>query len=270
MADLKKNFSLLIAYLLLIFSLDHIRIEGQQVIDFQIEFYWVVVAAIISILLIPVVRRMTIFRLLIFWGAIFLFVSLVFFSPVGFERVSITLISFIFLEVAVWVTYQLNQNLSAVETLVTGLASYSFPHRAQNLSMAEENIDTEFSRSRRHNRPLSLLMIKPEQIKENEEQLAYQQLRKDLLQHFAAARISQIITESARQTDLIIHDQETGVFMVICTETERENSTVLAERIKTNIAETMKATMKWSVASFPAEALTMEELVKIAQSRLTE
>jgi hypothetical protein len=155
-----------------------------------------------------------------------------------------------------------------VEALVRGLANHSYPNRTLSLDGAHRQIDTELSRSRRHGRPLTLLMVEPEKITGDELQLAYKELRQDLLQHFANARIGQLISESARSTDLIIEDERKDVFLVLCTDTERENSLTLGRRITTNISDRLKSRVKWSTASFPDDALTMDELIKVAKGRL--
>jgi hypothetical protein len=268
MADLKKNFSLLVIYLLMVFSLGHLPFEGERLIDFQIDFYVVMAAAIIVTLVAPGFRSLSIYSLLFFWGVISIVSSLLFFPPPGNLLGGLWLISFLFVEVGVWVVYHLSQSLDSVETLVQGLANRTYPNRSISINEAEERIDTEFSRSRRHNRPLTLLMVQPERITGDEQEPATFEMRKDLLQNFAYARIGQIIADSARQTDLIVHDSKEGIFFVLCAETEWESSHTLGERIRQNIMTQLKTSASWSAASFPKDAVTMDELIITAQGRL--
>jgi len=267
MADLRRNFSLLVIYLLLLFSLEFVHIENQPIFDFEIGFYWVMTAAIVLTLIVPWIRSLSIYSLLALWGGVFIVVSLLFLSRSENEFTKSTLVSFLFVEVAVWVAHQMSQTLDAVEALVRGLANHSYPNRTLSLNGSIQQIDTEFSRSRRHSRPLTLLLVQPEKITGDEQQLAYKELRQDLLQHFANARIGQLIAESARSTDLIIEDEKKGLFLVLCTETEREKSPTLGRRITNNITDKLKSRVKWGTASFPEDALTMDELIKVARGR---
>lgn len=269
MADLKKNFSLLIIYLLVVFSLGHLPFQGGQIIDFQIDFYVIMALAIIATLTLPGFRSLSIYTSLIFWGLISIVSSLLIFPPQGNESGSLWLISCLFIEVGVWVTHHLDQSLDSVETLMEGLANRTYPNRTINIKEAEERIDIEFSRSRRHNRPLTLLMVQPERIADDEQQVTLE-MRKDLLQNFLFARIGQIIAESARQTDLIIHDGEKRIFYILCAETEGEKSHILGERIRQNIMTQIKSKTAWSAASFPKDAVTMDELIRTAKGRLQE
>lgn len=269
MTDLKKNFSLLVIYLLVVFSLGHIPFQGETIIDFQIDFYVIMAVAIIVTLTIPGFRSLSIYTSLILWGLVSVVSSLLFFPPQGTGFGGLWLISCLFIEVAVWVTHHLNQSLDAVEALVQGLANRTYPNRTINIKEAEERIDIEFSRSRRYDRPLTLLMVQPERITNDEHQSALE-MRKDILQNFSYARIGQIIAESARQTDLIVHDANKGIFFVLCAETEGEKSHILGERIRQNIMTQIKSKTAWSAASFPKDAVTMDELIRTAQGRLQE
>jgi len=157
--------------------------------------------------------------------------------------------------------------LRSSESLLEGLASATYTNRTINLRQATERIDVEMTRSRRHHRPLSVLLFKSEEISSEENQKAYKMMRQDLLRHFVAARIGQIMTNELRQTDLIMRTPD-GYFVVLCAETTKENSSLLAKRIEEAVTKSMGASADWSVASFPDEALTFDELLNKAKANL--
>ncbi len=92
----------------------------------------------------------------------------------------------------------------------------------------------ELGRSRRYHRQLSLLIVQtsPENIETIKETL--KGLQHDLSSRLALARAAQAITDSIRQTDLLMRDH-LGRFLILCPETSSEQILLLGERIKVTI-----------------------------------
>ncbi|PWH11796.1 MAG: hypothetical protein DDG60_16605 [Anaerolineae bacterium] len=269
MNELRKNFILLVLYLLMIFSIGEVFDDFELIFQFPSHFYFLIVAVVALNLFVPRLSWMSVTTLLAFWAMVFAAIAYSYVRVNGMQYIQILAIEFILIEVAVWMSYQLNQHLRTAESLLDSLATATYNNRTLDLRQATERIEIEMTRSRRHHRPLSVILIKPEQISSNKDQQAYQLMREDLLRHFAAARIGQIMTNELRQTDLILRAPE-GHFIVLCAETNRENSTILAQRIEQIIRQTVGASVEWSVASFPDEALTFEELLNRAEANLAK
>lgn len=267
MSDLKKTFILLVLYLLMVFSLDELYIDYGAVFQFPSHFYFLIVAVVFTNLFVPRLSWMSVTTLLGFWAVVFFIFAYFYIQVNGVAYLQILGVEFIFIEVAVWISYHLNTQLKASESLMESLASATYTNRTINLRQATERIDVEMTRSRRHHRPLSVLLFKPEEISSEENQKAYKLMRQDLLKHFVAARIGQIMTNELRQTDLIMRTHD-GYFVILCAETTKENSSLLAKRIEESVTTSMSASAQWSVASFPDEALTFEELYNKAKANL--
>ena len=92
-------------------------------------------------------------------------------------------------------------------------------------------------------------------------------IQHDLLNRFTSARVGQIIDDRVRQTDLVMRDHR-GRFVVLCPETELENTILLAKRITQAIKERTNLHVLWGVAAFPEEALTFDDLLQKATERL--
>lgn len=267
MNELRTSFTLLALYLLALFAVGEVFDDYGLIFKFPTHFYFLLVAVVGVNLFVPRLSWMSVTALMGFWSLVFFVVAYLYVQVNGASTLQILGIEFILIQVAVWMSCNLNSQLRAVETLMENLASATYTNRTLDLRQAAERIKVEMTRSRRHHRPLSVILLKPEKMTSNEDQQAYKLMREDLLRHFAAARIGQIMTNEVRQTDLILRAPE-GHFIVLCTETPRESSIILAERLQEAIQKGIGASVAWSVASFPDEALTFEELLNKAQAEL--
>jgi hypothetical protein len=268
MKDLKSTFSLLLIYLLIVFAIAELPIFESFPFSFSPYFLLMMILATLATVLIPRFRWMKIYGLLAFWAVVMVVLS-VLSKPQTGANLQMLVFEFLFVEIAVWMAYELNRQIDAAEQAIENLAANTFPHRTFDMQKMGEQIDVELARSRRHHRPLTVLVIEPEKVTQDDRQKAYQVLRYNLLQHFTAASIGQIIAERARETDLIMRDRS-GRFVILCAETDRENSNVLAERVEDAIRDHMGASASWGAASFPDEALTFDELFQLAEDRLSE
>ena len=120
------------------------------------------------------------------------------------------ILEFILLEVGVWFSHQLAVQLSQAESVMDALALSAFPNRAHEIDAENERIKTEFTRSRRYRRPLSLVVIESESDDEKVSREMLRSIQQDLLNRFNTARIGQIIDDRIRQTDLVLRDHRAG------------------------------------------------------------
>jgi len=266
--ELKKTFVLLLMFILVIFALEQIKIGDKSFIYFPSHFYFLIVLAVITTVTVPNLRWMNFGTLMFFWGAIFVIIAYFYLLRQGMEYLQVSVVEAVFLAVAIWIAYQLNVQMAASESIMSALASSTYPNHTLELANATRPVDTEMNRARRHSRPLSLVIVSPENIEPDVNQKAYHVLREDMLRQFVHARIGQIIAAQARETDVITRDHD-GKFIVLCTETERDSAALMAKRIQATIAETMGANTTWSVAAFPEDALTFEDLVEKAKQGLS-
>jgi len=266
--ELKKTFVLLLMFILVIFALEQIKIGDKSFIYFPSHFYFLIVLAVITTVTVPNLRWMNFGTLMFFWGAIFVIIAYFYLLRQGMEYLQVSVVEGVFLAVAIWIAYQLNVQMAASESIMSALASSTYPNHTLELANATRPVDTEMNRARRHSRPLSLVIVSPENIEPDVNQKAYHVLREDMLRQFVHARIGQIIAAQARETDVITRDHD-GKFIVLCTETERDSAALMAKRIQATIAETMGANTTWSVAGFPEDALTFEDLVEKAKQGLS-
>jgi GGDEF domain-containing protein len=165
-------------------------------------------------------------------------------------------------------SFDVGRQIAQVAGLVRGLTARTYPNRTMDLAAAEDRISAELTRSRRYHHPLSLLLLEVGSFS-TRELAEHPALQRDILTELATAKVGQIINERARETDLIMRDEQ-GRFVILCPETTHENSVTLARRIEESVSTIMGTNILWGSAFFPSEALTFEDLVQRAERRLEE
>jgi GGDEF domain-containing protein len=270
MTNLKSSIAFLFFYLLLIFGVAQVNYIEQNIINFEPVFFVLIALAVLMGLYLPSITRLSIYAYLILWTMVYGVVWFVYWrflaQPSNFEVLAL---QFILVTISAGLSFDVGRHLEAMNTLFEGLSVTTYPNRTLEIQKAEDRISAELTRSRRYHHPLSLLIVELEKGKLKKQRENLQGLQDDLLQRFAIARVGQIISEKARETDLILRDRS-GRFVLLCPETNIESSTVFGERIRDAVSEDMDAKVLWSAASFPEEALTFEELVERAEQRLLE
>jgi hypothetical protein len=269
MTNLKRSFFGAAIYLAVIFVLGQADYADRPIINFANYFYVAVMVAMPLTLFFPSISRVSVFVPLGVWAGVYLVLLQTLdrrFST-NSKEFSIIVLEFILLEAGVWFTHQLALQISHAESIMDALALSAFPNRAHNIDSENQRIKIELTRSRRYNRPLSVVVIETESEDEKTTREMLRSVQQDLLSRFTSARVGQIIDDRIRQTDLVLRDQR-GRFIVLCPETELPNATLLAKRISEAIKERTSMGVLWGVAAFPEEALTFDDLLHKARERL--
>ena len=261
MSNLKRSLFWVTFYVAIIFLLGQLDFIGRPVINLASYFYILAFVIVPCVVLIPFVYRVPYFIAMIFWAIVYFVLNGVLdrslSAPSNVENV---LIEVILLELGVWISYRLAVDLANSESLVNIMAQSTFPNQAIDINSATHLIKTEFNRSRRYNRSLSLLAfyILPQDQELYEE--LFKSNRQDLLSRFSLARMGQVIDECIRQTDTLIRD-EGGHFIVLCPETDANSATMLGIRIHEALMEKTGRNVSWGMSTFPDKSLTFDELL---------
>lgn len=269
MTNLKRSFFGAAIYLAVIFVLGQADYADRPIINFVNYFYVAVLVAMPLTLFFPSISRASVFVPLGVWAGIYLVLLLTIDRKLSTNsnEFSIIVLEFILLEAGVWFAHQLAVQISHAESIMDALALSAFPNRARDIDSENQRIKIELTRSRRYNRPLSVVVIETESEDEKMTREMLRSVQQDLLSRFTSARVGQIIDDRIRQTDLVLRDQR-GRFIVLCPETELPSGTLLAKRISQAIQERTSMGVLWGVAAFPEEALTFDDLLHKARERL--
>ncbi|MCA2002718.1 MAG: hypothetical protein LDL51_12700 [Chloroflexi bacterium] len=268
MSNLKKSFFWIAFYLLLVLALAQLDRADTPVINFASYFYLLAIFLVPVMIFVPSLHKVSVVLPMFFWGAIyFALFQLIDRTLTATMDVEVIVLEIVILGVGVWLSYQLATGIAQSESLMDALAKGTFPHRALELDKAHEQIRTEFSRSRRYHRPLSLLVMEASPRDEQISRESLKSVQHDILARLSNARVGQTIGDAIRQTDLLIRDQ-TGRFLILCPETDLEHASLLAARACKIVEDRTGFQTRCGCASFPDEALTFEDLLHTARDRL--
>jgi len=270
MSYLKRSFFWAVFYLAVIFVFGQADYTGRPIINFASYFYLAVLVAVPVTLFFPSIENVSVYVPLIVWAGVYmLLLNLI---PRGLSADStdfaVIILEFILLEVGVWFAHQLAIQLSRAESIMDALALSAFPNRSHDIDSENQRIKTEFTRSRRYHRPLSVLVIEHEDEDDKSTREMLKGVQHDLLNRFSSARVGQIIDDRIRQTDLVMRDHR-GRFIILCPETDLKSAILLGRRISKAIQERTNLHVLFGSAAFPDEALTFDDLLLKARERLS-
>jgi len=268
MNNLRNSIVFLLFYTILVFGIGQVGYIEQNILNFEPVFFILLALTALMGIFIPLITHLSIYFYLAFWAVVYVLIWWFYWRfqphPSTFQVLGI---QFILVTISAGLGFDVGQHLRAMNMLFEGLSATTYPNRTLEIEHAEDRISAELTRSRRYHHPLSLLIVQLEKDKFKYRRENLDGLQKDLLQRFATARVGQIISEGARETDLLLRDRN-GRFVLLCPETDNESSIIFGERIRNAVAERMDTDVVWSSASFPDEALTFEELIERAEQRL--
>lgn len=269
MTGLKRSFVWVALYLGFILILGQTDYTGRPIINFASYFYLAVMVAIPVTLFFPSISKAQI--PLLFWGGIYMVILNTVDRSLSTNSADLPIIvlEFVLLEVGVWFAQQLATEIRYAESLMDALAFGAFPNRVQDIEAESQRIKVELTRSRRYQRPLSLLMIEvePDDHEATVSAIA-RTIQHDMMNRFSFARVGQVIDDLIRQTDLFLRDRR-GRYVILCSETSLPDVELFAGRISRAVKDKTGLRMYWGYASFPDEALTFDDLMQKARERLT-
>jgi GGDEF domain-containing protein len=271
MSSLKRSIFWLSVYLGAVFLLAQFDYADSPIIDFAKYFYFMVMVVVPATIFFPYTSKVNVLVPVLIWGSVYLVMLQILDRTVSAPNSTfpIVLLEFILVIVGVWLAYQLAYGISHAESIMDAMALSIFPNRALNAEEAYKQIKVEITRSRRYHRALSFMVL---QVNSTDhiavEQMVFN-IQHDLLSRFSFARMGQVIDDSIRQTDMVFRDRSNR-FVVLCPETDYQNSQILAERICEMIKTRTGIKIVWCTVSFPDDALNYDDLMDVASSRLAE
>lgn len=269
MTNLKRSFFWAAIYLAVIFIFGQMDYSDRPIINFASYFYLAVLVAVPVTLFFPSISRVSSFVPLAVWAGVYLILLQMINRDLSANagEFPVIILEFVLLEAGVWFAHQLALQIGHAESIMDALALSAFPNRAHDIESERQRIKIELTRSRRYHRPLSLVVIESESEDQKTTREMLKSVQQDLLNRFTSARVGQIIDDRIRQTDLVLRDHR-GRFVILCPETNLDNTILLAKRIAQAVKERTNLHVLWGVAAFPEEALTFDDLLQKASERL--
>jgi GGDEF domain-containing protein len=269
MTSLKKAIIALVIYLGLIFSLEYIQPGGASLVTFDWLVYTLLVAAVLSVLAIPFFKKKPFYLPMAIWLGVYIAAGLIRvkdWSTLNSIDTYFSLTEVVILEAGVWLAHLVMTRIHALERSVENVTIPQLGQRVLEMNQAMDDVRTELIRSRRHNRPLSVMVVEPVSgtIRDSL-QRSVQEIQENMVTQYLVASLAHLISQEARRTDLVIRKSKDGRFVLLCPETTADGSMTLASRIRAIAAQKLGVEISTGIASFPDQALTFEELLKRAE-----
>ena len=272
MKNLKVPLILLFLYLFIVFNIEKLSFGTSTVIEFHRFVDILITVMIISILIFRVFRKLSSYGNLAFW--VIIYFGLWFFvdkkAPPQIN-LQVTLIEVIFVSVAAVLSRDVAKSIHEMESTLDRLFFASFRGRTMSLDEASEEIENELVRSRRYQRSLTVLVIEPDSDSISQSLMpSTEEIKHNLANRYAMGKVSEVINATARRPDLIIKLDQPERFILVCPETSVSSSNMLIQRIRSAVESDLGITVSCGVASFPEDALTFEDLLQKANTKLVK
>ncbi len=272
-----KNLRLLtiatIIGLTILFNIERLDLGRDNVVDIVSFVYILTVLAVITTITVPAIKRVNGGLILAFWLVIYLLGKLFLFETRPFwggVYTYLTITEMALLSLSVWLSHRLALAMHDFEDAVENLTMVNLNGRVRSLDQAADDIQVEMFRSRHHHHPLSVIVVEP---KKDSLQVALHQAVKEvqetIMRSYVITKLADSLSRHLRRTDLVLEERERGRFIILCPDTSARDLNVLVEYIQATATEMVGVTVDCGMATFPDEALTFEELVRQAETRLS-
>jgi GGDEF domain-containing protein len=244
-------------------------------INIQTFVYILGTLAVVSVLTIPPLWRAGVGVSLTVWLMLYAIAKLVvnqldWYDILGGNNAYLLFTEVGLLALLIWRARHVARLLHDFEEAVSNITFADVSRRVKKLDEAEEDIQLELIRSRRHHHPLTVMVVEPEsdsiQVALNR---TIQEVQRAMMSRYVITGLARVVSGQLRRTDLVIDQREKNRFIIISPDTSFANCQMLADRIQAAAAVQLGVIVSCGVASFPDEALTFDELVQQAKSKLS-
>jgi hypothetical protein len=270
MRKLQDSILSLVIHMIILFNIERLDFDGRNVIDLETEVYILTVAVVILILSIKQMGTLRQPVLMTLAAGAFFIVKLL--SPRPLVGDIYTYLSFtelgLFL-VAVFLAQNLAINLRDLEHNAQAFSLANI-RKIKGVQEANKEIEAEIYRSRRFQRPLSIIVLDqdPKDIQANIITLTQNAQRAMLEQYFSVMIAKELVTQ-LRETDLVLENEKNGKLVILSPDTGIPETETLISRLN-SLTQSTELSIKFGAATFPHHALTFEQLLGYAEINLKQ
>ncbi|MCB0208049.1 MAG: hypothetical protein KDJ52_01890 [Anaerolineae bacterium] len=254
------------------FNLERLNFTQLNIINLASFVYMLGVLAVISVILIPFLRRSSVVVSLALWLGIYVLCKIFLFNDrpiVGGLYTYLTVTETVLLTLLIWLAYRVACTLNDFEEVIANISLAEVNGRVQPLQEASNVIDGEMLRSRRFHRPLSIIVVRPEanSIKTTLHRIV-REVQQAMMERYVFTSLAHVISNCIERTNFVIAHSEDNRFILLCPETNINDTADLVEHIRNVASEKLGVSLACGVSSFPDQALTFEELVNHAEKNI--
>jgi GGDEF domain-containing protein len=275
MTTYRRTLVWLILALVVFFNIERLPFDNLEP-GISSSLYVVGTLAIFSMLAVPVMRKMPALAAVAFWSVYYLFVRMAtqtFTNHPVFEGLYIysTIVEVLMLSAVALIAKRAGMELDDFEDSVQHITMDDICHDVRQLDETMDSIQLELLRSRRHNYPLTVIMMEPDpssvKVALNHSIVDVQNL---LIKRYVLTSLTRITSNMIRRTDLLVDQTADQRIIVVSPDTNLASANELAKRIADSLSQKTDVRMNYGLAAFPDEDLTIDELLSHAERRLRE
>ena len=270
MRRLRDSILGLLIHLTILFNIERIDLDGPDVINLETGIYALTLLAIILVFTIKGLRNLSQPLSIGLWTAAYILTK-VFLVPGRplwgglFTYLSLTELG-LFL-IAVFLAQRVALNIGEFEQAVKYFA-FASNSKIKRVDEAQGESQAEIYRSRRFQRPLSLIVLEQDSSKiQTNINKVVQDAQRTLMEQYMSAMMARELSAQLRQTDILLEHDKTGRLVIVSPDTDDAGTDAFIERLKV-LNRNGPFYINFGAATFPNHALTFEELLERAEVNL--
>jgi len=269
MSSLQSRVLALVAWLLVFFSVERVEIGTFQGINLATAVYIIGMVAVL-LPLIPGAMLIPLPMMTGMIGVLYLISLLIGRGPVvEGAYVYLVLAGAFFLLVTLLLSYLVGQSLEEFRRAVETITFSARAGRLRSRDEASELGELEMTRSRRSERPISIMLLQADASSLNMAMhRMVQDIQRAMMQRYVLATAANVLSRHLRRSDVIFEDGAAGRLVLLAPETGEAEATRMSARIAMVVQEQLGIQVRSSVAAFPDQALTFDDLLRVAEQRL--
>lgn len=269
MATLHWRVIALLAWLILFFNIDRFGLGGQLIAPLGVQSYMLAAVAVLLPLL-PIAQQISPLlqaAIIVLLNVLSLFIAQ---APLGGElAVAQHIVGLLFQLVSLGLSQRVGQATAEFRKAIETITFSDQSSRLRQLSEVRDVVDVEMVRSRRFERPLSLVVVQADTSSVNMEMhKLVQEMQRSMMQRYVLSAMARVLSRALRRTDLVLEEGKSGRLLLIAPETNNQEAEQMGQRITRVITERLGISASYGAASFPQEALTFEDLRDVAEQDL--
>ncbi|MEW6716749.1 MAG: hypothetical protein AB1345_04500 [Chloroflexota bacterium] len=269
----RLRFSVLLLLILtaILFNIERIDIGAERdIINIQSFVYVIAGVSVLLMIAFPIILRLSVFLQLAFWLVLYLVVKLFVFTSrplIGGVYTYLSIAEMALISLSVAIAYVVARQFTDAEDTIANITLDGVSNRVLRLDSAKDEVSREFIRSRRYQRPLSILLLQldDEAVNISVHNTA-KEIMRDLMRRYTMTSLLRSIDAQLRRSDLVLEEPKKNRLILVLPETDATGSSMLANRIKEAISDHLGISISCGLASFPDQALTFEELIHRAEA----
>jgi GGDEF domain-containing protein len=274
MRRLRYAFAAVVVTLTLLFNVERLDFDDTNTVNLSSFVYVLAFLVVMTPILFRVhwVKGDWSALLAGFWGAVYLAVKLFVYHDRpswGGAHTYLTITELTVILVLSLLSSRLVARLREFEDAVATLTLTDVSRKVRSLDEAQTEIQDRMLLSRRHQRPLSVLVFGLDRTATGVVlHRVVEEVQRGMANRYVVNSLANVMVRNLRRTDLPLERGRDGRFVVLCPETDAAGAVLAARHVQRAVRSELGVDIDFGIAGFPTDALTFDELLGHAQGQL--